>query len=659
MKPLSVALRMAVALAGLACAGAACGAGQESGAGRSISVAAVSDHALLELDAPTTLRLVSRKYFPESGTIRARFIRRVAAANPEIFANAQAAFDQQLAAGQRLKIPTGLLPTEARNTPEPATAMAQAPSGSAAAQAAAEAAPAASTGGTAAGTPRMLDVSVLRESPGSTEPAAQRVSLKSFAAMIARSDEMVRAQRLEESIADESVRGAKGIFEPFMFMAMEREGIDVLTSAQDAQRLGVRPRDIFNSRESRVKTGMTMKALTGADVELSYNMSTLKDSIQPDKIPMTSPEYKGYVGAKITQPLWRGAGQSATKAGISIAETEKGVARETVRQLTAQRVMEGLQTYIFVQRAEARVRLRTLALDTATEIEREMAQQNAAGLRSAAELTESRSSRALRRAQLAQAQQDLEEQQNLLQVFISAREPETNAPLSSSVLRPADQLELPSLPFTIAKSSDSGFAERLDSVMTRRPEARVNSNRIEREGRKLEQARDQAKPELNLVLRGGKEDLSSTTRSLSEFLSSSVPYKTWFAGITLKIGLFDDEKKTSEYQTAALRRQQAQLALGAVRQRIANEVQASGSVLDKSLQQAARQREIVDAQRALLKVERELVREGRRSMLDVLKKQAEVLLAEEALSDAVAQVSRASYLTSQVEGTLLSRLELE
>ena len=491
------------------------------------------------------------------------------------------------------------------------------------------------------------------------DPAIKRVSMKAFAAMISSSDEMVRAQRLEESIADEGVSGAQGIFEPFMFMAIEREGSNVLTTAQDAQRLGVLPRDVFSSRESRLKTGVTLKAITGADVELSYNVSSLKDSVQPSKTPLTSPEYKGYLGAKITQPLWRGAGSRATKAGIEIAESEKGVATETIRQLTAQRVMEGVQTYIFVQRAEERVRLRLIAVGAAGENEREIARQNAVGLRSALEHTEARSLHALRRAQLAQAEQDLGEQHNLLQVFVSGGEQEANAPLTVAQLRPGDLLEVQSAPILMIKKSEAGFTEQLDEVMSRRPEALVNAKRIGRETRKLEQAQDQAKPELNLVVRGGKEDLASSRRPLDDYMSSAVPYASWFAGMTFKIGMFGDEKRSSEFRAAAYRRDQAQLALGAVRQRITNEVLASGALLDKAVQQAARQHEIVEAQRALLKAERELVVEGRRSSLDVLKKQGELLLAEEALGDAVAQLNRASYLSSQVDGSLLKRLGLE
>ena len=85
----------------------------------------------------------------------------------------------------------------------------------------------------------------------------------------------------------------------------------------------------------------------------------------------------------------------------------------------------------------------------------------------------------------------------------------------------------------------------------------------------------------------------------------------------------------------------------------------STTVLNRAEQQAARQFEIVSAQRNLLKVENELVKEGRRSTLDVMKKQLEVLLAEEALADAVAQANRANYLNAQVEGSLLAKVGLE
>ena len=68
----------------------------------------------LVLSAPTTLRKLSRSYFPdETGTYRSRLIRRIAAANPKLFPDVEEAFDQALPAGQSLRIPAGLLPARA------------------------------------------------------------------------------------------------------------------------------------------------------------------------------------------------------------------------------------------------------------------------------------------------------------------------------------------------------------------------------------------------------------------------------------------------------------------------------------------------------------------------------------------------------------------
>ena len=486
----------------------------------------------------------------------------------------------------------------------------------------------------------------------------QRVTLRDFAAMIASSDESVLAQRLEESAATQGLRGASAVFEPFLSSSLEREGSFVSTSAQDAARLGVKPRDQFTMRESRLKNAVGMKVPTGADLELSYNISNWYDSVQIDK-QIYSPEKRGYIGAKITQPLMRGAGPVVSRMGIEIADREKAVAKETWRQVLAQRVMDGLQAYIFVQRAEERVRLRTQARDVAQEIERNMSHQHASGLRSASELTEARSSLALREAQLAQAEQDLEEQQNALQVFLAGKGASPDALFVASKVRPADRLETERQRVPANFVAAETRKQFLNAAMDQRPEARVNALRIEREVLKTHLAKDQSRPELNFNFTYGKEALGLANRPWADYLSNLVPYQRWTVGVTYKVGLFGDEKRDSDYQAAIIRREQSELALGAIKQRITNEVLVSTTVLNRAEQQAARQFEIVAAQRNLLKVENELVKEGRRSTLDVMKKQLEVLLAEEALADAVAQANRANYLNAQVEGSLLAKVGLE
>ncbi|MEX8493769.1 TolC family protein [Sphaerotilus sp.] len=485
-------------------------------------------------------------------------------------------------------------------------------------------------------------------------PQPQRVSLKDFVARLTSSDESLRVQRLEQAIGDAGLRGAEAVFEPFAFTSLERESMHVLNSAADAKQRGVNPGDVYDSQENRFKAGVMVKVDSGADLEFSYNASVIKNSLQA-LANAPSPENKGYLGLKVTQPLMRGYGGEVNRLGIRIADADRRVAGETVRQLTAQRVMESINQYLLVQRAEERVRLRIQARQVATVVDKEISLQHAGGLRSAAELTEAHASLALKNAQLAQAQQDLEEQINALQVFLSARDRTSGETLQRSLVLP----EPVQAALTPAEEEQAQPRQGLNAVLVLRPEARISTLRVEREARKVDFAVDQARPELNMTLRYGKEDLSSANRALPAYLGGQVPYNSWMVGLTLKVGLFGDQKKSSDYDVAIHRRSQAQLAASAIQQRIANELHASQTVFDKAHQQMERQREIVQAQRSLLKIEEQLVREGRRSAIDVARKQQELLTAEETLVDVQTQATRASYLVAQTSGSLLSQLDLE
>ena len=65
------------------------------------------------------------------------------------------------------------------------------------------------------------------------------------------------------------------------------------------------------------------------------------------------------------------------------------------------------------------------------------------------------------------------------------------------------------------------------------------------------------------------------------------------------------------------------------------------------------------AQQDLLAVERRMMTEGQKSLLDVLRREIDITQTQEAWSDALTQVNRSSFVASQVNGGLLSRLGLE
>lgn len=499
-----------------------------------------------------------------------------------------------------------------------------------------------------------------QSSPAPTAIKGQSLTIETFARMVARSDELIRAQALEESIAGQGLRGARAIYEPFLTTSINREGKVLPTTAEEFFSRGNAASSAttplpYESYVNQFKLGMNVKGPTGADWELSYNLEAIINSLQPKLgTGYISPEYRGSLGFAVTQPLMRNAGREVTESGIRVAEREEAIARETVRQVLSQRVGEGLQTYLFVQRAQERIKWRQRALEAAARLESEIARQVQAGLKSQNELSESRAALALRQAQLAQAQQELEEQANALQVFLAAADPVADAKPQASRWLPADPLRMPEAAF-----ADSLRMTDPQTAFEQRPETRVNRLRIEREEFKRQFARNQTEPELNFKLRYGKDSLTGQPLSPHEYLHNGPRYNTWGVGLNLRIGLGGDAKKDSEYQTAVMRKSQAELSLGAAQQRITNELLGVKAVLERAVQQARRQADLVKAQEDLLAAERRMMTEGQKSLLDVLRREIEIAGAQEALADALTQVNRSSYVASQVNGGLLVRLSLE
>lgn len=60
------------------------------------------------LMSSTSLRMLSRQRYPGDPNTRVSFIRQMAAANPDLFPNEAAAFDQRIAAGTRLMVPASV-----------------------------------------------------------------------------------------------------------------------------------------------------------------------------------------------------------------------------------------------------------------------------------------------------------------------------------------------------------------------------------------------------------------------------------------------------------------------------------------------------------------------------------------------------------------------
>lgn len=507
-----------------------------------------------------------------------------------------------------------------------------------------------------------------RPVPGLSLPAAggqpaEPLTLRNFVRLLHGADEQILVQRLEAEISRERVRGAEGLYEPVFNMTTSYDSSYVLnTSNEILQRAN---QATYSSQIAQFNNSISVRAPSGADVELGYNVGRIQNSLQ-HIVGSRSPEYKAWLGMRITQPLLANFGMDATNRPIHVAEYEREMAREAVRQVSAQRMVEGISAYLATQRAEGRVRIRARIVELTQTLERDLRAQQGSGLRSSGEVMGIEVTVAQRQAALRQAQQDLEEQMGDLQARLSAREPARGRPRRPRRYAASDELVLTAQRIPLPEMGPDLGTGELPALFTeslaRRPESRFMDNRLSRDDVEVRFARNQALPELNFIARAGVDDLNTTNRyrPINDYASSrGIRYNSWMVGIQLKVPMFGDNRRQAELSQARLRQSQTLTAQRAVQQRVINEVLSSINVLNRVMEMVEQQQTAYNQQRRLVTLDEDLLRQGRRSRVDVMRRQIEALEAQEQLMDNVMLANRAGYVTSLSRGDILTRLELE
>ncbi len=491
------------------------------------------------------------------------------------------------------------------------------------------------------------------ELPPGIDTRSGKLSLNNFTKLLAYWDESIQAQEIEVQIARKKTRAARGAFEPIFYSELNRAGELTQTSAAQFLSQGNGKTDGLPTPYSETgtsgKMGIELKDVSGVSVDLYYEMGQISNSLQASA-NLPSPENSAALGVSIKAPLLRNAGKEFNSSNTVIAGIDGQIAQETVRLIKTQRAFEAIKTYIFVQRAQQRVNWRKQTADLAVRQERQLRAQFDQGLIEQSALTQAKSEVASRRASLTLARQELTEQIGALQIYFLAMDTQGR----NTRWMPSDPLQLVS-PQYLTRAKFSG----LENVYARRPESRINALRIEREEVMTMVAENQTRPEANLVVDYKKTQLSSSYIPFRNVFSSKNPFETWRIGFEYRRGLKGNQTEQAEYQAALLREKQADLTMRAHRQRVASELNGIGSILDRARENLRYQNEIIAAQNQLLRTTRANADSGNSSALDVLRSQISLSIAKEARSDAIAQLNLSSFLASQVNGTLLSRLGIE
>jgi outer membrane protein TolC len=482
------------------------------------------------------------------------------------------------------------------------------------------------------------DAMALRATPQA--PAGGRLTPTTLVRLIAQTDEAVLAQALETDIARQGVLSADGQFEPEFYAEMNRGWERRETTALQLSSAVGGP-DPFWALTQDGKLGVKMKTRTGVNVDLYYDMTRVSNSLQASAaLPMTENTSKTGVSLKV--PLLRNAGTAVNTSGIKIAQIDQEIATETSKLVKAKRAYEGLRTYVAYQRSEARVATRQDLLGLAQRLVREMEGQVGSGMSDPRDLTVARGRVAESRAALTQAQMELAEQRNALQIFF------VGLPSKSPT-----EMWVPAGGLSTVDGKRLGAISALDTVYARRPEIRIQGLQIERREVERLVAENATKSELNLNLDFAKTKVSGDYMPFRELFSNANPNQTWRVGFEFRRGLGGNRSAKADLRAAELREQQASLTMNAFRQRLAGEVNSISGILARARQAVLENNKFLATQGRLVRDERDRATSGLSTQVDVVSRQIEQVLTREARNDSVAQLNQAYYLAAYANGTLL------
>ncbi|MBF0602394.1 MAG: TolC family protein [Nitrospirae bacterium] len=473
-------------------------------------------------------------------------------------------------------------------------------------------------------------------------PSTQPWSLSEFVQKVYKNNKTIVRQRLDEFIADESIQSAQAIYDPTVSMEMGRDGSNKRNTAEEFYSRSSLPE--YFSLNNKVKTETAQLLPTGARMGAAYDLSDITNNLQTgDQI---GKEFESKLGFNLTQPLLKDAGPRVVNSNIEVANLERAIARQTLRQTALGVIFNALQTYRDLQQASQRIQLRQASLALAEKILQDIEQRMAQGQADEAELLEARSARHMRAAQVSEAGINLSNAIRAAQVVLS----DTN---SLEIYQGIESIE-PLPPF---KPIIKPLTESLELAKQNRPEQLTAQFQYQREALRMTYAKNQMLPQLDLSAQYALNGLgSSINTSLDDTWKDD--HIDWSIGIKY-VKALGNIKGKSDYMAAVHKVEQAQLDLQNAQITIHADVEEALKLLALSEEKIHAHKETMENLSKLVDLERQRLESGNSSARMVLERDSALLQAREVFLEYLADYHKAYHRLELAEGRLLLHYGLE
>ena len=467
-------------------------------------------------------------------------------------------------------------------------------------------------------------------------------------------NEAVQSQMLEAEVSRRKHKAEGGIFEPQLTASAMREANRRTNNVvqQAAQNGG----SLFDERNNVFDTAIEQGLPTGGKVRLGYTLSDIGNNVNPYassgiSIPnVWIQQYQTFSGVTLIQPLLKDAGLTPTLAALRLSALESDISFQEYRRTLMMSLFRAADAYWGLYYSQEQVRFLDQSVAVAQNVLDDSREKLKAGHGSELDVMEAQSALALRNTKRNEALQNFYDSLSSLKTY---------AGVSTTLFQDGANPEVwHAVDVPRETSPEISYATCLERATAMNPDYLIQLKKADQEGVRLDVAKNQLLPNLNLKAAYGVNGLSSAPGTSWE-MAADGQFPSWSVGLEFSIPLGINIKAHNLSEAAKLTVKEAEIQLKAVMTQLANGINTTIQKVAGWQQSIQSYQMIIHYNEELLKTQLERLKAGRVEARKVLEDEASLLDSRQNLANALMQYQHALMQVELSEGSLLKNRNLE
>ena len=472
------------------------------------------------------------------------------------------------------------------------------------------------------------------------------IAPRQLAQLVAARNPEIRYSRLGVQVAAYLSDAEASLYETVLYASAQ--GDDVNRQRTVEERISAASSlSVLDERSRTIEAGVRQRLPTAGEVSLGYRIVRRANNIiESSTNNQKDTEWTSGLVLTLKQPLLRNAGRSILETDRRVAELEREVQWAQFRQQVLKSTADALNLFWQLRRAQEARRLREESMANVQKMAQDVAARIDAGRTPPAARLEVRTTLVARQAELTRAEQAERDAESKVLTALGL----------SAAAHPGLRLKAVDTPLP-ADAEPVPLPQAVDQALEQWPPYRVSRLKLQQGRLRMKYADDQRKPQLDFSVTYNATGLAYERMDASR-LATRQKYPEWTVGFNFEMPLAGNGKAGGQYAAQAVRVEQSELELEAIRTSLANDLAQRREELQVALRQVGQMREDVALRQQLEDNERERFHLGVGQLRAWLDRENETYEARQRLSDAVMRAQMARVAWEFAQGRLLDDYEI-